>query len=367
MRMRNLGLLAAVALVLSARPARAALDAPHDQTFSQADCTQCHELYQTTPAGDKDFSYGCVTCHNSPENRVRTSLGFPWDPNGNQAVPGVVGNQHSWTGYAENARYGAQTPANSKIASKLLRSRLQCATCHDIHASSQTFSPGSRHTSFTLGEEKTSGTSKMILVDVADGNPRGWRVKLQAGNTFIISHNAGVTPATWLNYVNNAWVPGVDGGQGKGFTIGQNVGLDPDPLATVKFTAATPGDTFDFYVSYPHLRTSNVADALCTQCHADRVMNHVKGSGKDPNYPPDGSRVFSHPVNVALDANGAGYDRPLTAVLDADGGLQPVKVNGVPVNVGDGRTANDLKFDAGVVRCTTCHAVHNGASNSLTN
>lgn len=356
--MRNLGLLAAVAAVLFAQPARAGLEAPHDQTFSNGDCNECHALYQLTPAGDKDYSYGCIRCHNSPENVARTSLGFPWQENGNQAVAGVVGNQHSWTGYAENAKFGARIPSNSALAKKLLRGRLQCATCHDIHATSPAFAPNSKHTSIPVGQPVTSGASTMTLVAVGDGKARGWRVKILPGNAFVISHNAGTSTPTWLTYSGGQWVPGPDTGPGKPFTLGANVSLDPDPIATVRFTAATAGDTFDFYVSYPALRMSLVKDAICLDCHADRAQNHVRGSGKDPAYLPNGTRVFSHPVNVSLDANAAGYDRPLAGVLDANGATQVT---------GDGRPVNDLKFDAGVVRCTTCHSIHNGASNSLTN
>jgi hypothetical protein len=364
MRMRNFGLLAAagLGLLLVAQGARA-LDAPHDQTFSDAQCSNCHALYSTTPAGDKDYSYGCITCHNAPANVARTSLGFPWQPNVHQAVAGVAGNQHSWTGYAQNKRWGAQSPPVADINAQLLRGRLQCAVCHDVHSSSPSYSPGSKHTSIPLGTPVTSGTSTMTLVAVGDA-PRGWRVKLQAGNTFIITHGAGLTTPTWLNYVGGKWIPGTDPGQGKSFSLGADVAvgadasLDPNPVATVRFTAATAGNTFDFYVSYPFLRWTNVNDTFCNMCHAERVMDHVRVSGNDTNYLPDGSRTFSHPVNVSLNANNAGYDRTQAGVLDANGATQ---------TVGDGRTVNDLKFDAGVVRCTTCHAVHNGASNSLTN
>ena len=358
MRIGNLGLLAAVGLglVLVAQGARA-LDAPHDQTFSDAQCNNCHALYQTTPAGDKDYSHGCISCHNSPENVAKTSLGFPWQPNGNQAVAGVVGNQHNWSGYAENKRWGARTPPVANVAQRLLRGRLQCAVCHDIHDSSPAYSPGSQHTSIPIGTPVTSGTSTMPLVAVGAA-PRGWRVKLQAGNPFIISHDAGLAPPTWLNYVGGNWVAGTDPGPGKSFSLGANVGLDPSPLATVRFTAATAGDGFDFYPSYPFLRSGNVDDAFCYLCHAARGMDHTRAAGKDSAAPPDGTRVFSHPVSVSLNANGAGYDRPPAGVLDANGATQ---------TVGDGRPVNDLKFDAGVVRCTTCHSVHNGASNSLTN
>jgi hypothetical protein len=49
-------------------------------------------------------------------------------------------------------------------------------------------------------------------------------------------------------------------------------------------------------------------------------------------------------------------DRAAANLLDANGAIQP----------SDGNITNDLKLDAGVVRCTTCHSVHSTDSNSLT-
>ena len=133
----------------------------------------------------------------------------------------------------------------------------------------------------------------------------------------------------------------------------------PDPAVSVRFTAgAAPEDYWDFYVSYPFLRTTNVENAFCRQCHLDRFMTAVRARGADASFPVNGVRKFSHPVGEALGSNGFGHDR-VGAILDASGVVQSS-------GNGDGISSNDLGLDGDVVRCTTCHAVHNADSNSLT-
>ena len=351
MRMRNLGLLAAAALV-SIAPLARAIDAPHDQTFSTGTCDNCHAMYQTTASGAKDFSPGCVSCHNGLTSNSAKALGFPWVANTDQAKPGLQGSQHSWSGYAKQAGAGAAPPALAALASKLIDGKLQCAVCHDLHTSTPTYTPD-RITSVPVGGSITSGAGTLTLV-TAGPSTKAWRIKIQAGGTYIISHDFGLATPTWLNYVGGTWQPGTDPGTGKGYTVGANETLD-DGATVVKLGGTlAAGNFFDLYVAYPLLRYSMVSNAFCYLCHQERVMDHVRAGGRDPNYPPNGSNVFSHPVSVALNQNGGGYDR--TDLLDANGKGQ---------SVGDGKTTNDLALDGGQVRCTTCHAIHNGRSNSL--
>jgi hypothetical protein len=109
------------------------------------------------------------------------------------------------------------------------------------------------------------------------------------------------------------------------------------------------GDAFAFWISYPFLRVANVSSSLCEDCHRDRVQSAACVEGTAP-CTPDGARLFSHPVGVAMSKP---YDHP--APLDADG------------SANDGIASNDLDLAGdGTVRCLTCHAVHNVDSNSLT-
>jgi hypothetical protein len=75
------------------------------------------------------------------------------------------------------------------------------------------------------------------------------------------------------------------------------------------------------------------------------------------------SSYKSHPVGVALDANGEGYDRiagGVPEILDGNGGLQ----GGAGA---DTNPSNDLQLDSGnLVQCLSCHGVHNADSNTQT-
>jgi len=356
MRIRGLELVAALALVANASPARA-VDAPHDQTFSTGDCSNCHALFDTTASGANDSSRSCVTCH---QQLASPSMSLAWQAGGHQGMPGLTGNQHSWSAYADSPLHGAQSPGAVTIQNRLVDGKLQCAVCHDIHASSPSYAPAAKHSSIPLNSPVAAGGGSLTLTNTANA-AAGWRVKIVAGSQFILSHTFGLATPTWLNWNGSAWVAGTDTGAGKSFLpVGSNVTLD-DGVTTIKIAGAPAvGTTWDFYVSFPFLRASNVNDAFCYMCHGQRVMDHVRAGGRDPAYLPDGQRVFSHPVSVGMNANGRGYDRAQANVLDSDGSLQSAAG-------GDGRPQNDLKFDGTVVRCTTCHAAHSAASNSYTN
>jgi len=354
MRTRWLECLTAAAVLLSPVLATA-IDAPHDATFSDGNCNNCHTMYDLSASGTPDYDRACLSCHNS---KPGGPSGFPW-LTADQAKPGVTGNHHNWSALAANDKYGTTAGA-----AHLVDGRLQCETCHDPHKSSPQYLPTAQHTSIPVGTAVNqsggpAGTAQMTLL-TPGASAKGYRVSIQTvvagGGTFIISHDFGLATPSWFNWNGTAWVAGTATGAGMAYSNGASVALD-DPAVTVQFTAgAVVGAYWDFFVAYPFLRGSAVADALCGSCHANRMLDNTKSGGLDSLVRPNGSRLFSHPVNVALGVNGRGTDLTAATMLDTTGVAQAG---------GDGNKSNDLKLDAGAVRCTTCHAIHNADSNSL--
>lgn len=391
MSTRWLGTLAAAAIA-ALIPARtfASPDAPHDSSFDTGNCSECHTLYTVgTATGARDYTQGCLTCHNKTQHQGGPN-GFPWTTEDQAGPSGAArttwgvdstrsnpnaGSQHSWSGPAVNPAYGARSPSNLAMADQLVDGNLQCVVCHDPHNAGKDYAPDSRQTSIPVGAPQgydggSASTGTMTLV-TPGVKARGTRVQIQTWNgtsgTFILSSNFGAGTPTWLNYVNGVWAVGTAAGEGYPFTISactpvetcNAVPLD-DPAVTVKFGGSpVVGNYWDFYVAYPFLRSTNVDDVMCTQCHAERNQSLEQGAGRAAGGTPNGTRKYSHPVGVTMNQNGKGYDA-LTQddIRDTSGVLQ--------AGAGDLNKSNDLVLRGGKVFCTSCHAVHNADSNSLT-
>jgi predicted CXXCH cytochrome family protein len=361
MRARWLGLLAF--LVVLAPAVALGVDAPHDGSFTIGKCEACHKLHNATGGtlvNQTNNNTTCTVCHNNSPALPSARLGLPWLDT-DQAVPGTSGAQHRWDAMAENAVFGAGRPSDTEMLKRIKDGRIQCAACHDVHADVKARDPNPAHTSIAPGvaTAQTGGTAGAMTMTLTVPGPasltKGYRLQVavvSAGQfELAISHDAGTGAATWWVH-NGAWVQGAIASGTTLRTPGTPFALD-DGAVQVNFTGTpTAGQFWDFYISSAHLRASNVADAMCLQCHGSRNQTHTTVKG-----PGNGTTVFSHPVGQALNANNQGYDRAAANVLDADGRLQAT---------GDGNTSNDLKLDAGLVRCTTCHSVHNADSNSLT-
>lgn len=364
MRTRWIVLVAAAA-GFPARPVLAT-DAPHDASvLANQSCDDCHRLHGATGSGltnqPTNFDL-CRSCHNDPARTPAPGrLGMPWYTE-DQAAPGAAGHHHSWSGGTGNPAYGADPPQDASMLSRTGGGRLQCSTCHDQHAAGPGFAPGSRHTSVAPGapQNPSGGPAGATLTLVSAGGgalARGYRVYLPRAGEFVISHDAKLASPSWFNWNGTGWAAGTQAGPGRPFAAGTDVAAD-DPAVTIRFsTAGTAGQYWDFYVSYPFLRTANAVDQMCEDCHRSRVQSHTRVEGGDVAFPANGVNVFSHPVGVALDANGRGYDRAGGALLDANGALQ---------GTGDGNPSNDLKLASdSTVRCMTCHYPHGADSNSL--
>jgi predicted CXXCH cytochrome family protein len=377
MKTRLHAILAVLAcLALGLRPASAgAIDAPHDGSYTTGNCDACHQLHNAaggTLTNQADNNSVCAVCHAGVTPGGR--LGFPWSAN-DQAKPGVGGTHHRWDALAASPAFGARVPAHVDMARRVLDGKLQCSTCHDQHAAAQANDPSSQHTSVATGVALAASggatvgtpTRLTLLLPNALASPKGYRVKIARFNApnyeVVISNNATSATPVWYFWNGTAWVVGNDTNNPTATlrTGSPTFALDDGTNVQVQLTGGVTGAGayWDFYVSYPFLRATNVSDAMCLDCHAARLQSFSDVRGANPALQPNnGTTLFSHPVNQGLNANAKAYDR--AAPLDANGALQTDVVNR------DALSSNNLALDGNLVRCTTCHAVHNADSNSLT-
>jgi hypothetical protein len=359
--MRTTRILVTALLALVVPALAAALDAPHDKSYLPNNCQECHQLHNAL--GDSLTSQvtitdACMSCH-STHGGANHRLGFPWTST-DQAVAGVSGVHHRWDAAAINAGVGATTPSDPEMSSRLVGGRLECTVCHNQHAANKAFVPTtSMNSSFAVGTAYPetnagggTGTLTIQSINAANALPRGYRLRVVSAGNVALSHDAGLT---WFRPTTNtgaSWVADAATPVGGPYSTATDLALD-DPAVVVRLaTGAAVNDYWDFYVSFPMLRSANLSGSMCLSCHQDRAQGHVYVEDGG-----DGVKVFSHPVQEALGANGRGYDRAVP--LDADGGVQ--------ASNGDANATNDLLLGSGnVVGCTSCHAPHNADSNSLT-
>jgi predicted CXXCH cytochrome family protein len=373
MRIPKLLVLSAVAAIGWAGIA-AALDAPHDGAVfsSVTECQSCHKLHASSGGtmlnGYSTNNDACITCHGAgTTNNNLFQGGWATGRESSVATPGA-GDQHNWSGVPTGA--GAQRPTDLSMVKYLPSdtTALQCAVCHDVHGKrdatgsiQKTLAPSSAHASYRYNVAQnplsTTGMTLMLRPVAVGAKPQGFRIKTTGATTFQISHDyeaklAAVPPGT------PTWSANLP------YNTTADANLDDGALVQVRFggTAAT-GHEWSFYVSYPFLRTANDLDQMCLDCHRDRVMDHLCVEGTGVGCTADGAKVFSHPVNQALNANLKNYDIASGVPLDADGAATSSSTDG---EGGVPNPGNDLKLVGAQVRCTTCHAPHNADSNSLT-
>lgn len=349
-----------VALLAVLMPALAlALDAPHDKSFLPGNCQECHQLHNALGASlttQVTISDACTTCHGQHPN---ARLDFPWTST-DQAVAGVSGVHHRWDAAAVNATIGSALPIDPEMSKRIIAGKLECSVCHNQHMANKAFAPqASMHSSFAVGTaypetNAAGGTGTLTVTSIAAATvqPKGYRLRVISAGNVAVTHDQGLT---WFRPTTNqglTWVADAATPVGGPYSTVTPLQLDDAAVVVQLSTGAAVNDYWDFYVSFPMLRSPNLSGSLCLACHQDRAQGHgdVESGG-------DGVRVFSHPVGEGLDANGRGYDRAVP--LDADGGVQ--------ASTGDTNATNDLMLGAGnVVGCTSCHAPHNADSNSLT-
>ena len=323
-----------------------ATDPPHDAdnpNFPNA-CSQCHTTHHapglglTTLAGNANL---CKSCHATATTRA-----FKDWQSSDQAIPGTSGTSHRWDAAAISATYGAGTPTSTAMNLRLESGKLMCSTCHDQHSAANP--GGSTHVSAVTKVQNGGGTGTLtVSPPTAAAGARNYLLALTTTTSFMLSNDAGASWFGW-NSTTSAWEAGYPSGR----AVGTSVALNDGAQVTVTFTGTFAiGDRFKFYVSRPFLRVSNLASAMCEDCHASRVQTaaYIESGG-------DGAKVFSHPVGETLARS---YDRSPTTIRDANGAAQ--------LTAGDGLTSNDITLDAAAqVRCMSYHFPHGADSNSLT-
>jgi predicted CXXCH cytochrome family protein len=358
------------AVVLAAALPLAALgtDAPHDPSnpAEAISCMKCH-VGHNAPGGSLTTVDGnanlCQSCHSPTGGGGPTGHGFPWADADQANLVAHLGISHRWDAPTTNA--GASTPdPSSPMGSRLQDGRITCSTCHDQH--NNTGKPGgSQYTSIKVGSPTNptsggAGRTLTLLPLATDAAPKGYRIEIVVPGPpgtakYKLSNDNGTS---WWGcsspdvYVAAAGPPSTAGA----CDTGSDLQLNDAARVKVTFAKTTmdfqEGDFWRFYVSYPFLRESNVADAMCLECHKDRHMSKANVTGASLTTPAGlsitvGTTAFHHPVG----------EPQAERLLDADGTAQP----------GDGMRSNDLVLGAGnVVSCTTCHHPHNADSNSLT-
>lgn len=323
------------------------VDPPHWSSASTyEDCeTSCHLIHSSlgSPLIQATSNVNsCLSCHN-PSGQAS---GLPVSLM-DKANPGYSGTHHSFDVSSINLNYGAETPQNTQMALRIMNGNIVCSTCHNQHNASSSM----RGRAKISNPKKIGGSGSGTVM--TSGNFIGlgglWYLLeidnpgSQATATFRWSKDNGITWAGQNVNCGNGSPVNLDNGVKVVFSGGAN--------------AFQVGDRWEFYASYPFLRipmdlgNNSSGDKFCRDCHRSWTMAHTETRTYDGN-------KKSHPVGVSLNANGMGYDRSFP--LDGNGNPQ----GGVGE---DGNFSNNYRLDQnGNLQCFTCHNVHYGDDNTLT-
>jgi hypothetical protein len=328
-------------------------DPPHwASTSIDISCTtQCHTLHHA-PGGALNSSASnvnlCQSCHNPAGLAGDLALNSV-----DAAVPGVSGSSHAFDVPVVNPSLGTQAPLDAEMQLRLPGGNVVCSTCHNQHKSVASQGGDSR---VGVAKQTTAlGSTGALNSGGTFSGPEGvwYLVEIVSGGNennsrFCYSKDNGIS-----------WFPAGCNPPG---TTNPNLTADTNPVTldsgvTVTFAPGSyaAGERWELSAAWPFLRAplgdAAGGSALCRDCHRAWEMDHLAVETWDGTF-------RSHPVGVALDENGRGFDHP--APLDGDGAPQ------LAGDV-DGNPSNDLRFDSqGNVQCLTCHGVHFVDSNTQT-
>jgi len=336
-----IGCAVVVATVLTDVPRTEAQGPPHWASVGiPIDCTsQCHTLHHSL--GDNLTSAAtnsnlCLSCHNP--SGLAPDLPIS---NADKAVPGVSGSSHGFEVAGVNPTYGAQLPLDADMQLRTPGGNIICSTCHNQHKALSTF-----------GGESRIGNPAILTALGSTGT-------VAAGGTFTGAEGVWylIEISTGGNENNSQFRYSKDNGISFFPAQAVGTGVTLDSGVTVSFSAGSyvVGERWEFSAAWPFLRaaldSAGAGSAICRDCHRSWDMNHTAVETWDGS-------PKSHPVGVALNANGRGYDRAV-----------PLDGNGAPQGGAgaDTNASNDLAFDAsGNIQCLTCHGVHFVDSNTQT-
>lgn len=336
----------AAALLVPGEPLRAA-DPPHWLGVATTyDCTNsCHQLHTslggslTSQAGNANL---CQSCHKSGQSASDLAV----NDADRASLAAETGLHHAWNVSKTNAAAGADGAISSVAMMQRLnvsaatcptQDCITCSTCHNQHNSTSASGGfarvGKAKQRTALGSTGTVTTGGTFT----GANGLWYLVESQTNTTFRWSKDGGVS---WF-------------AQGVAMTKGTAQALDNG--VTVLFSSAgtfVANERWEFSASWPFLRLpidsgdNSTGAKFCRDCHSAWTMDHT-GTGTWTG------AARSHPVGIALNANGQSYDR-----------ATPLDANGVSQATGDGNPFNDLKLDAtGRVQCWSCHGAHYAPSN----
>ncbi len=266
--------------------------------------------------GSADMTNYCLTCHNTSGEAHNKSAGSPSNNlyHGSTTIQiGNAGDSHSWNG--KNLNAGTRTPTatgfNGTVKMPGTDHRVTCQTCHS--AMTKVTTPVTQNIENWVSATLQSGNSYTI-----SGYPNTSQYLAKYIKVYRSSSPVLARP-TNTRYINLTYL--VDPSE---YTY--------NPLsATITFNTSQAGKYIYVEIPQPYMRVDNTANAICFDCHNDRLSRSV-------SHEPGTGAKNGHPVNVTY-GNRSGLNNTLKSSATGNAYLE------------DGK-----------VLCTSCHDPHNAAS-----
>jgi predicted CxxxxCH...CXXCH cytochrome family protein len=258
-----------------------------------------------------DFTEFCLSCHNATAEAHDRSVGSASTLNyvnqtGIDKSAAYSGNAHSWNGVNGNA--GTATPTLMGGTTHMPGGTdITCQVCHE-------------------GMDKVGGIENIDWLEgINQGDNLNYAINGYAATEQSLAQYIRVYRATV------ATTRPTNSRAKKAYLVNPSEYTYNYANATITFLAAqTPTDYIYGDISQPYFRDGNTANALCLNCHGDRVDTSV-----------------SHPGDTGVD------NHPVTMAYGYSGGLHDTMKGSPDANI---------YIEGGDVLCTSCHDPHNSMS-----